>query len=74
MKIKNVELNIIWPPFPSITYATSFLLYIKSAECPIIFDLNRRFPNILKLTIFGDEDTLFERDLVCERADFYSKQ
>ena len=34
----------------------------------ILFDLNRRYPDILKLIMFGEEDNLFETNLLTERA------
>jgi hypothetical protein len=68
IKRVNSEHNVVWDNFPSSTYGASFLHYFKSPECPILFDLNRRYPNILKLMIFGEDDNIFERDLICERA------
>ena len=53
MERMNKELNVRWDNFPSITYSKSFLHYFKSPETPILFDLNRRYPNILKLMVFG---------------------
>jgi hypothetical protein len=39
-----------------------------------MFDLNRRYPNILKLMIFGEDDNIFEQELITERAIFYTGQ
>lgn len=54
----NNELEIRWDYF-STTVGASFLTFIKSKQMPIMFDLNRRYPNILKLMIFGEEDKIF---------------
>lgn len=70
----NNELKVKFDLFPSIGIAKSFLHYYKSPEFPIMFDLNRRYPNVLKLMIFGEDDNIFNKDLLCERALFYSKQ
>jgi hypothetical protein len=48
----NNELGVKWDYF-STTVGASFLTFMKSKEMPIMFDLNRRYPNILKLMIFG---------------------
>jgi hypothetical protein len=51
----------------------AFLSYFKSPEAKTIFELNRRFPKVLKFIAFGEEDVVFSHELLCERAEFYTK-
>jgi hypothetical protein len=60
----NKELGLEWGHFPTESHAKCFLSYFKSPESQVLFDLNRRFPNVLKLIMFGEDDTLFEKDLL----------
>ena len=59
-------------PYTDKYQAIGFFSAILSEEFYYMFDLIRNFPPVLKLVIYGKKDSLFQVQLLNEKAVFYS--